>query len=61
MTPEDITIAMEWARIEGWEPGNHDGPCFFSADPEGFLIGLLDDEPVATLSAVRYGDGFGYG
>ncbi|MFB7267866.1 GNAT family N-acetyltransferase, partial [Streptomyces nojiriensis] len=30
------------------------------ADPEGFLVGRLDGEPVACISAVRYGGGFGF-
>ena len=29
-------------------------------NPEGFLIGLIEDEPVAGISVVRYGDDFGF-
>lgn len=53
-------VAVEWAAREGWNPGWHDSDAFYAADPNGFLIGLLDDEPIASISAVRYGQGFGF-
>ncbi|MGB3613382.1 MAG: GNAT family N-acetyltransferase [Elainellaceae cyanobacterium] len=60
MTRSEADIAIGWAAAEGWNPGLHDGDCFYQADPTGFLIGLVRDEPVATLSAVRYGESFGF-
>ncbi|MGD8837663.1 MAG: GNAT family N-acetyltransferase [Desulfobacteraceae bacterium] len=60
MTREEMDIAIDWAAKEGWNPGFHDADCFFSADPNGFFIGLLDDEPISTISAVKYGDAFGF-
>jgi GNAT superfamily N-acetyltransferase len=33
---------------------------FLSFDPQGFLVGVLDGEPVATISAIRYGASFGF-
>jgi hypothetical protein len=60
MQREEIGIAVEWAAAEGWNPGVHDAPCFHAADPSGFLIGLLGDEPVATISVVKYASAFGF-
>lgn len=60
MSREELDIAVEWAAREGWNPGLHDAGCFHTADPDGFLIGLLGDEPVAAISAVKYGDSFGF-
>ncbi len=60
MTRDEIDIAVEWAALEGWNPGLYDADAFYAADPNGFLIGLLNGEPVATLSAVKYGDTFGF-
>jgi hypothetical protein len=61
MTPaEAASVAIEWAAGEGWNPGQGDAASFYGADPEGFLIGLLGDEPVACISAVRYGDDYGF-
>ncbi len=56
----EIDIAVGWAEKEGWNPGLHDAEGYYCADPEGFLIGYLGDEPVATISAVRYGATFGF-
>ena len=60
MEPDEIDIAIEWAASEGWNPGLHDAESFYAADPNGYLIGELDNQPVATLSAVRYGQSFGF-
>jgi GNAT superfamily N-acetyltransferase len=60
MIREEVDLAIEWAAREGWNPGLADADAFHAADPEGFLVGLLDGEPVATLSAVRYGTDFGF-
>lgn len=54
----DIAIAM--AKEEGWNPGLYDDLCFYAADPNGFLVGLLDGEPVACISAVAYDTTFGF-
>jgi GNAT superfamily N-acetyltransferase len=60
MTRQEVDVAVDWAAAEGWNPGLHDANCFYAADPGGFLIGLLDDEPIATISAVKYGASFGF-
>lgn len=60
MRRDEIDTAADWAAAEGWNPGQHDATCFHAADAGGFLVGLLDDEPVATISVVRYGDSFGF-
>ena len=57
---EDISRLSDWAEDEGWNPGRSDGQAFFPADPAGFLFGRLDGEPVASVSAVRYGADFGF-
>ena len=60
MTRAELGIGIDWAAAEGWNPGLHDGDSFFAADPGGFLVALLGDEPVGMISAVRYGAGFGF-
>ncbi|WP_406014207.1 GNAT family N-acetyltransferase [Streptomyces sp. NBC_00984] len=57
---DDLTMLAEWAHEESWNPGLTDRHAFFAADPRGFLIGRLDDEPVSCVSVVRYGSGFGF-
>src|SRR5215469_9531743 len=59
-TADELAIAIKWAAQEGWNPGRNDAKCFYAADPEGFFVGLLDGEPVATISAVVYDDSFAF-
>ena len=60
MSRDDLDTALDWAAAEGWNPGLRDADAFHAADPDGFLLGRLDGEPVAMISAVRYGLGFGF-
>jgi ribosomal protein S18 acetylase RimI-like enzyme len=60
MTRDELDFAVDWAAAEGWNPGLDDSSAFYTADPEGFLIGLLDGEPVGSISAVKYGSDFGF-
>ncbi len=60
MKREEVDIAVEWAAREGWNPGLYDAESFYATDPQGFLIGLEEGVPVATISAVKYGDTFGF-
>jgi hypothetical protein len=60
MQQAEVPIAMEWARQEGWNPGLEDAKCFYQADPHGFFIGLLDNQPIAVGSAVIYGESYAF-
>lgn len=60
MTRNEVDLAIDWAAFEGWNPGLHDADCFYKADPEGFFVGLLDEEPIGCISAVSYGESFGF-
>lgn len=60
MSRDEIPWAIEQAAREGWNPGLHDAVCFYQADPEGFLIGLLDGLPIGCISAVAYPENFGF-
>ena len=60
MSKSELATAIEWAGNEGWNPGQEDLDPFFSADPEGYLMGFLDGEPVTCISAIRYGETFGF-
>jgi len=56
----ELDTALQWAAREGWNPGLHDAHCFYAADPRGFLVGLLDGVPIASISVVRYGSDYGF-
>jgi hypothetical protein len=60
MRPDEISIAVNWAAAEGWNPGLADDACFATVDPEGFLIGELDGAPAATVSCVNYSSNFSF-
>jgi len=59
-TRTELDIAIDWAADEGWNPGIDDGDCFYATDPQGYLVGCLEGAPVAYISVVRYGEGFGF-
>jgi GNAT superfamily N-acetyltransferase len=60
MRPGEISIAVEWAAAEGWNPGLSDAACFATVDDAGFLIGEIDGEAVATISCVNYDPRFAF-
>lgn len=60
MSQDELQIAIDWAGTEGWNPGLDDAACFYAADKHGFLLGKVNDRPVASISAVKYGDSFGF-
>ncbi len=60
MTRSDFGLVMDWADAEGWNPGKHDLDSFLATDPNGFFVGLLDGQPIASLSAVAYDDRYGF-
>jgi hypothetical protein len=57
---DDVARMADWAADEGWNPGNTDVQAFFAMDPEAFLIGRLDGEPLACISVVKYGAALGF-
>lgn len=60
MSRQDLDVAVEWATGEGWNPGLDDAVAFYAADPEGFFAARRGGEIIGTISAVRYGAGYGF-
>jgi len=60
LRPEEISIAVDWAAAEGWNPGLGDAACFAIPDAKGFFVGEIDGEPVATISCVNFDDRFAF-
>ncbi len=60
MEEQELSLAVDWAAEEGWNPGIHDAQCFWKADNQGFLVGVIDNQPVGCISAVRYGSTHGF-
>lgn len=60
MTRPELDLAVAWARAEGWNPGLHDADAFFTTDPQGFFLGVLEGEPIGCVSTVAYNATFGF-
>jgi len=60
MRRQDLDTALGWARDEGWNPGLGDADPFYAADPSGFLMGWLGEQPIGCISVVKYGTGFAF-
>ena len=60
MTRKEVEFTIDLAAGEGWNPGIHDGACFYATDPAGFFVAELDGELVGSISAVAYDDSFGF-
>jgi hypothetical protein len=56
----ELETVINWADSEGWNPGVNDAESFFAADSSGFFGGYVDDELVASISAVRYHNEFAF-
>lgn len=56
MSGAELVTVLDWARIEGWNPGLGDAALFHATDPGGFLV--VEDAggaPAASISIVRVG------
>ncbi len=60
MLPAEVPLAVDWAAAEGWNPGLDDAGPFAAADADGFLVGTIDGQPVATISLVGPDPAFGF-
>jgi GNAT superfamily N-acetyltransferase len=57
---EEISLAVDRAASEGWNPGLADAGCFWVTDPEGFFCAESDGKIIGTVSVVNYDDRFSY-
>ena len=57
---QELNIMADWGAAEGWNPGLHDAECFYAADRQGFFVGEVAGSPVGCISAVAYGQEFGF-
>ena len=60
MNRDELDVLVEWAALEGWNPGLHDADAFWAADPDGFVAADLDGEMVGGGSIVRHGPRYGF-
>lgn len=56
----EIAQLIDWAAVEGWNPGLADLDAFLAADPGGFFVGMRAERLICGLSIVRYGADFAF-
>ena len=60
ITKEDLHTLVEWASIEGWNPGKYDLDVFWNTDPDGFYGCKVNDELIAGGAIISYEGAFGF-
>ncbi|SDR25668.1 GNAT family N-acetyltransferase [Pseudovibrio sp. Tun.PSC04-5.I4] len=60
MDEDGILVMLDWATKLGWNPGDDDAASYCAADPEGYLGCYIDNQLVSIISAVLYGQSFGF-
>lgn len=60
MSRADLGLALQWADQEGWNPGRQDTDIFHPIDVRGHFMARVDDEPVASVSELRYSVSYGF-
>lgn len=60
MSRADLGLALQWADEEGWNPGRQDADIFHPIDVRGHFMARVDDEPVASVSGLRYSVSYGF-
>ncbi len=60
MRREELDILVDWATVEGWNPGLSDADIFWATDPEGFIAAELNGELVGGGSIVSYDGHYGF-
>lgn len=60
MSRSQLDMVIDWAAKEGWNPGLNDIDAYYAADKDGFLIGYLNSEAIASISVIKYSKSFGF-
>jgi GNAT superfamily N-acetyltransferase len=60
MARPELDLLVDWAAVEGWNPGVHDADTFWETDPEGFVAAEQDGALVGGGSIVSYDGRFGF-
>jgi ribosomal protein S18 acetylase RimI-like enzyme len=60
MAREELEVLVEWAALEGWNPGLDDADVFWETDPDGFVAAEVGGELVGGGSIVSYEGRYGF-
>ena len=60
LTKSHLKTLIDWARNEGWNPGEFDYEVFWETDPDGFYGFFESDKLIAGGAIVSYNGKFGF-
>lgn len=60
MTRSEVDELVEWAALEGWNPGLHDAELFWAPDPEAFIAADLEGEMIGGGAITSYNGEYGF-
>jgi len=60
MTRAEVDELVDWAALEGWNPGLHDAELFWATDPEAYIAAELDGKLIGGGAITSYGGEFGF-
>ncbi len=60
MTRGELDTLVEWAALEGWNPGLDDAEVFWNTDPDGFIAAEREGELIGGGSIVSYEGRYGF-
>jgi GNAT superfamily N-acetyltransferase len=55
-----VSVLMEWAAAEGWNPGKYDAEAFYQTDPEGFIGMYIGEDLIGGGAIISYDGKFGF-
>jgi GNAT superfamily N-acetyltransferase len=55
-----VARLIDWAAVEGWNPGADDAVAFHATDPQGFFLAFDGEGPVAGISVVNHSESFAF-
>ena len=58
--PVDIPVINNWARSEGFAPGEGDIGIYRQTDRQGIWTGCLGEDPVGCIAGIRYNHAYGF-
>ena len=60
LEPSDISQVTDWARAEGFCPGEGDVAIYRQTDRQGLWLGWLGEDPIGCIAGVRYSQSYGF-
>ncbi|WP_444931711.1 GNAT family N-acetyltransferase [Microbulbifer sp. SSSA002] len=60
MTRKELDLLVDWAALEGWNPGLHDAEIFWKTDPQAYIAAEIQGELIGGGAITAYGNSFGF-